>query len=123
MLEQKIEALTAAVTKLTVVMGGMPQPMPQTADTGARNGEMAAVIGAAKVAKPAKAKVAPPEVENLEAPRILEYDDVKEPFIAFIESKGHEAAAALLAKFGVAKLPALPPEKFEAMLAAIAEAS
>lgn len=126
MLEQKIEALTAAVEKLTAALdsaalgsthhpvvhgGGLPADYAEAKPISTSNARTEGV----KRVKEAKVK----EAEEVE----LEYNDVKGPFIAFIESKGHEAAAALLAKFGIAKLPALPPEKFGAMLAAIAEAS
>lgn len=121
MLEQKIEALTAAVEKLTAVMQNAPLPETISATMEpAKKDYQDPQMTAAKTVKPVRAKQAAETPEGSKPP---EYNDVKGPFIAFIESKGHEAAAALLAKFGIAKLPALPPEKFEAMLAAIAEAS
>lgn len=107
MLEQRIEALTAAIEKLTAVLD---------------NPQVGVTLADAKIPELSNVKVAAKEA-NKPAAKAIEYDDVKGPFVEFIESKGHEAAAALLAKFAVAKLPALPVGQFSNMLAAIREAS
>lgn len=121
MLEQKIEALTAAIVANTEALLArqrvevlQPAPGEPLEIPIATARKVAGLLAPAKEGKPAVAKAPEPT-----AAKALEYDDVKKPFVAFIESKGHEAAAAVLADFGVSKLPALPPERFGEMLAAL----
>ncbi|MBU0593340.1 MAG: hypothetical protein KKH74_06330 [Gammaproteobacteria bacterium] len=59
-----------------------------------------------------------------EPPVKLDYDAIKKPFLALVNKKGRDAAAKLLANFGVdagkgGKLSDIPTEKYADVLAAI----
>lgn len=63
------------------------------------------------------------KAETSEAKPAATYDDAAKAITSLAKAKGRDAAMAVLAKFGAAKLPDVKPEDFAAVIAASMEAS
>lgn len=117
MIEQKIEALTAAIAALTLAISGKPKCEGACK---AHEAEAATFNSAAKDVKPAKkpepvveekkpvVEVTKP-VENQPAP--VTYESVRAKFLELNTAKGREATLAALAKVGCANVPELVSKK------------
>jgi hypothetical protein len=130
-IEQKIEALTQAIEKLTAMIGGstLPQPArepelkPMSEHMAAEDAKVSAKLAAEK-AKPAAPKVETPKPEvKVEAPAAapaLTYDDVKKAVgVLAVNPGGRQRVIAALSRFGVAKAPELNPDQWAEFVAMI----
>ena len=106
-LEQKIEALTAAVIALTETM----TPKQAEASEKPANAE-------AKTTSTAQAKKEEPKQEAVEAEIVVTFEDLKQAVVAAAD-KDKEATKKALAKFQVAKISELKEEQYADALAAL----
>lgn len=121
---------TAAVVKLTEAIANAGNKTAkvettkaiETAQTAAKYTEQKAIKAEPPVADPAAPAQAQPAAAPAEAPKTdVTYDAAKAAVLKVNEVKGREATVALLAKFGVSKLPELPAEKWAAVISACDE--
>lgn len=110
-LEKNIEALTAAILKLTNALGEPRSALP-------------AEKPAPEAEKPKAEKPAPkPKAEKPKAePKADEGVTLKQlgpAMVSLMKAKGQDAGIKLLQKYDVAKVSLLPPEKFADFLADI----
>lgn len=116
-LEQKIEALTAAVEKLTAKFeGGSKTPLYDKVTAASAPAEKPAKAAAEKPAaeKPAKAAAEKPAAD------VLTYEDVRKVIISAIEKVGKDAVVAKLKdKFGVPKAQDIEEKKWPKVIEVI----
>lgn len=84
--------------------GASPVPSPAPA------APSAAPVSVTEVKKPAAEQ--PKEETKAETPTAVTYEQIKPLIIKLNTTKGREAAAGLLAEFGVTRGPELKPEQF-----------
>lgn len=121
-IEAKLEALTAAINKLSdtlaprlVHLEAATKPAKSVSpsiDAAAPKQPMQAPAAAPAATAPAAAPAAQ------EPAKALTYDDVKVPFLALVK-KNRDLALATLKPFGLDSLKPAKPEQFAAILAAL----
>ena len=117
-LEQALAANTAALERLCALLANPPVVVQGDAPVAL---ETLPGVPDTKAAKPAKAakpiKVEAPKPAEPEAPKVAR-KDVGDALMALAESKGRDAARALLARFDVKVLADAKPEQYPDIKAA-----
>lgn len=127
MLEIAIQENTAALRELLAALKAGVPTTPAVAQEVKAQEVVKESKKSAPVEKPASSPsgATPPTVVDTAAPAAeVDYEAIKRPFLALVNTKGRDAAAALLAQFGVdagkgGKLSDIPADKYADVLAAI----
>lgn len=128
-IEQALAENTSAIHQLIAALSnGIAPTHAQVAAVVAEAPAKAEKVEAKKPTQTDKPASPPPVAETAAPAAVLDYEAIKRPFLALVNKKGRDAAAALLAHFGIdagkgGKLSDIPADKYAEVLDAINEAS